>query len=332
MNDLCRDMNISKLHIVYSLIFLIVCASLSGCRKHKDETGVIGFNSDVTKALVSDIQDIKDDTNGISVFGLRVPAGGSGILQFNNRPLTYDSGSATGWSYTGNVEYWIPDNTYYFLALYPYSGADYSYDTAKKGVTFDYVSNYISNPQTGQKDVMYAYHKRKYVTGGDSSPVPLTLLHACASLTFRVRNVSTATVASISNIYLDSLYNHGTCKIDSTITWTPTGEVVDGNGVYHGKTLSNINIDSDTYYEMFDENILVVPQQVRNRPIVLHTTVLPAGAGAVSYTVNAKLMKSALVENWIAGKHYIYTLSITDNRIVFEVKVLDWIDDEITLE
>ena len=38
------------------------------------------------------------------------------------------------------------------------------------------------------------------------------------------------------------------------------------------------------------------------------------------------------IEQWQAGRKYIYTIEIADNRISFSAKVVPWVIDDITLE
>ena len=50
----------------------------------------------------------------------------------------------------------------------------------------------------------------------------------------------------------------------------------------------------------------------------------------VSVTFN--LASKGDVNNWRAGRKYIYNINIHDNRISFSVKVVPWIEDEIILD
>ena len=38
------------------------------------------------------------------------------------------------------------------------------------------------------------------------------------------------------------------------------------------------------------------------------------------------------IEQWQAGRKYIYTIEIADNRISFSAVVVPWVTDDVTLE
>lgn len=323
-------MNTNKLHILIFALAVAIMIPLSGCRKHNEEVSAIGFTSEVTKSFVNSVDDVKN-SSGISIFATRTPDEGEPTAVFNNRCLSFDSGSATGWSYDGSLEYWIPGSEYHFISIFPYDNSLSSYNVASKSISFVYESTYSSAPV----DLMYAYNHRTYLPDGDDSPVPVNLNHATSSLVFKVRNVSTSPV-SISNIYLSGLFKKGTCTVNaaaSSISWAvdPDTKVTTGD-VYTGKTdgLSNLPISTSTMYDMFKYKILAVPQQVSETDISISARIIPDGFTA--YDINGYLRSNASVQTWEPGKNYIYTISITDYKIAFDVEVLDWIEHEITLE
>ena len=52
----------------------------------------------------------------------------------------------------------------------------------------------------------------------------------------------------------------------------------------------------------------------------------------VDHRVPIDLVNKGDVNNWRAGRKYIYNINIHDNRISFSVKVVPWIEDEIILD
>lgn len=320
-----RDCTIMR-NLKYVICLISVFSILfSACKKTPKEDVGIGFNTDVaTKAMVTGVSVLQNDASGLSVYGMREPVSGTAVMVFDNSQLVYSSGE---WTY-GTVKYWIPDNTYYFISLYPYSLSDYTFSSGSITASFDYTST-LPADLTNQKDVMYAYHTRNFVSGGDGSAVPLDMAHACASVTFRIRNVSNTSVA-VSNIYLDGLYDNGTCTVGSSISWAQTGSVVSGSSTYPGVTnLTAIAVSASTYHNMFSDKILVVPQDVISS-IKLYFTVTPDDS-TPAYSRTAQLSLATAVTKWEAGKNYTYSVAITEDRIVFEVEVLDWVDDNVSL-
>src|SRR5574344_203467 len=143
-------------------LFSVISLLFSSCEKRTKYTDTIGFQTDVeTKAMIGNVSDIQNDANGLSVYGVRVDASSQTSLVFDNSQLKYES---SAWSY-GSVKYWIPDNTYYFVSIYPYSASDYTFSTSSKSASFNYESS-LPADLNNQKDILYAYHSRSFVSGG----------------------------------------------------------------------------------------------------------------------------------------------------------------------
>ncbi len=320
--------------IILILLTGILLYLLTSCKGEHPSDVSIGFTSELTpfdtKALVTNVTDLQT-SSGLSIYALRFPTGtGSPISTlFDNINLTY---SSPNWVYTG-LKYWIPGQTYKFISLYPYSASAYTYTPAESKVTTTYTSALTTNPN--QTDLMYSVNERLVTSTVSASPVPLNMKHATSSLTFKLRNVSVGNI-TVSNISLTGLYYQGSCTIANTATpctWSTTGAKEIGNTRYPGKTsgLSSLPINASTYYELFSERILVIPQQVQsNTDIKINLTVAPAGS--TQYTLNLSLSTSTTVTEWLPSKHYVYTISITESRILFDVEVLDWIEEEVTLK
>ena len=102
------------------LLAALAAASLLSCNKEEvaapsDKTA-IGFHSkDVwTKALVSGIDDLKNDEEGFVVYAHGTFDGTGESYNFK-RNVTWDG---AGWNYE-NLEYWLPTCSYDFHAYYP---------------------------------------------------------------------------------------------------------------------------------------------------------------------------------------------------------------------
>lgn len=304
-------------------LLILLSISLFSCTKKENDNSIY-FDSQLTKAIVSNVDHLK--ASGISIFGIRTPGGGDAYANFNNRHLSFSS----SWNYDGYIEYWIPGSTYNFFALFPYSADAYSFSLVNKTVTFDYTSALTAD----QRDVLYSTHSRTYVEDGDDSAVSLSMNHTTASLLFRVRNVSQTTI-SISAISLTGLYNNGTCTVGtSSVSWNTTGSILaaDDDDTYPGVNsgLTNLPASVDTYHNLFSSQILVVPQQVQHRSdIKLKLTVTPQVGDP--FNIVAELANTGAITSWVPNTNYTYTLSITEDRILFEETLNDWVEDEIEL-
>ncbi len=319
--------------IILILLTGIFLYLITSCKGERSSDVSIDFNSEITpfdtKALVTNVADLQ--SAGLSIFGLRYPSGGgSNLVVFQNTKLYYDPSSPTLWNYAGTKPYWIPGQTYKFIALFPYYATDYTYTPAGSKVTTSYTSALTAD----QTDLMYSVYQRSFVIGGDGSAVPLNMKHCTSSLTFKIRNVS-ANPISVSNISLKGLYYEGTCTIQNSTplcAWTTSGNKEGGTTRYPGKTsgLASLPVNASTYYELFSHRILVIPQQVQtNTDIKINLHISPNPGTAYDLILN---LSNAVVTEWIPSKHYVYTITITENRILFDVEVLDWIEDEVTLK
>lgn len=314
-----------KIHIKLSAFLLLLGIVVSGCGKEKGDSQ-IGFDAELTKAMVTDASQMY---GGISTFCVANETGGANsITMFDNTKLEYSS----GWNYEGDIKYWIPGYTFDFIALFPYSTTDYIVSANRETVSFYYVSTHPTDSST-VKDVLYSYHQRVYASAADAAPVPLEMKHTCALLTFKIRNSFTGPI-SISDISLSGLRYDGNCTIKSnasdTVSWA-LGSNTSGSDRYIGKTglnsLNNLPV-SNTFVDLFEYDILAVPQNVSS-DIHLNLKIHPQGGS--ENDISPSLSSVAAVPDWKPNKHYVYTITITEERIVFDITVLDWRDDNVSL-
>ena len=317
-----------------SLIGLIAAAAaFAGCSKVSgDDLMPIRFSgATVTKALVSDATGMQ---SRISLYGFEKEPGGQEAVIFGNVPLSYLS-SKSEWSYPGNIRYWIPDNRYTFIGLYPGEAEKYS----NTGMSISFSHTITPYSHGDQQDLMAGCHYREFTRGGDASAVVLPMRHLLSAVEFKIQNACTSGTLDISNISLTGLYTAGDCTLtpkpgesDFTATWSPTGEPTGEESTHYNgdKAISALAVGPANAQDAFQEMLLVIPQDTDLESIKFRMTVDPSTVTGPSdaYDKVLSIADATNITAWEPGKKYTYIASVSSERITFQILVHDWIEDE----
>lgn len=316
------------------LITALVAVLAIACAKSEANTAPAGepiaFRSEVrSRAIITDEADIR--AVGIGVFGTVAYAGDTASeLLFDNEHLMYDA--AKGWYYADPVRYWIPASLYKFVAIYPYAATDtacYTFDAATATLI---VADYEAGNADIDHDLMYAAHERDLALTTNRDAVPLVMHHAFAAVQFKIINGSGSTITALDGIALTGLQYKGSLTVASTDTavWTLSDERVasDDTATYggtfdmpEGGFEDNIRNPLPLYNK---DIITVLPQILRGQSVTLR---LCTNGATTPHEVDL----SDYTDKWEAGKKYVYTLTLTNDTIAFDVNVRDWIEDYIDL-
>lgn len=321
--------------------FVCACALLASCdRANEDpnpQSAEISFNSATiaSRAVITDdsfLQASCSTGEGIGVWGVVNNAINNNSLLIDNAKLTFD----TDWSYTP-TRHWIRNALHEFWAIYPYSDANCVLDAENGTLTRNNIT-LGTTTATNNVDYMCAFSSRDLTDPeATTDPVPLEMRHALSLLEFRFIN-ATNEVEGVSNIYLEGHLYSGAITFgeDGSLEGSTDGlvdVVVNCNsttapgGMFNGLcTASPIPKNLSKSYNLFENvgSVVVMPQQVEGKDIMLHLSV----AGHNATEVN--LGKFPVTE-WVSGKKYIYTLTLTPQTITGDVRVVDWIKDEVEL-
>ena len=312
-----------KFYIIAISLFTLV-----GCRDSVETPRhTIGFASQVNRSIVEGVEDLRNG-EGIKLFGTATLTSGDIIRLFDAEQLYFDT-DLYDWNYV-NTRYWAPQADHRFYALWPYdTNATFTDEDAK--VTINHTAD------ADGADLLYAVASRNLLYNEDYSTVSLSFRHACAALQFSIINASDAVVTNVSNIYLTGVQNKGTFTFDisGTSNWELDGSVVASTDrtTFGGDNLTNLAIDINTKHSLYAGGAVVVPpQEILNTEILLHLEIKKQGnaTAEVKDVMLGKLGASAPIE-WEAGKKYEYTLTVTENAIVSNVKVVPWIDHYVDL-
>lgn len=313
------------------LTIVLALSVLVGCDKPKPigDSRAISFASQYNRALVEDVEDLRQ--HELKLFGSYSLDGRTARL-FDAERLFYNT-ELPGWDYD-NTQFWISGATYRFCAVYPYVAPCEFNDNGEVEI-----SGYEGS--TGGPDVLYAVAKRDLAAGEDYSTVLLHFHHACAALQFNLINGSNQTLIDVRNIRLVGLQNKGNFlfNADGGALWSLDGSTIGANDATqhfagtcvlpNGGLPVNIGVKHSLY-----ENgaILVLPQYVYKTNVTLHLEYIKQGDSAYAIRdIELGKLGGTTPTEWKPGEKYEYNLTITDNTITTEVKVVDWVDNYVDL-
>lgn len=310
--------------VVLSLLVSVGCdrpAPIEGPRE-------ISFSSQYNRSLIENVEDLQKED--VKVFGSYTLDGNTAV-QFNGTRLYYDA-ELPGWNYD-DKQFWISKAVYNFYAIAPYEATECTFSAEDGTVT---INDYESG--SGLNDLLYAATTRDLTDNDDFSAVPLVFRHACAAVRFNLVNASNATVTDIRNIYIVGLQNKGdfTLKADGSASWVLDGSTVSDRNIFGGScTLptGGLPVNINTKYPLYDyETVLVLPQSIYKTPTTLHLEYVKQGDSEYAIrNIELGMLGGSTPTEWKAGEAYEYNMTITDNTITTEVKVVDWIEHNVEL-
>lgn len=338
-----------SIHHGITTVFIAVSALMTAsCGKTsipQDTAGGISFMTSVgTRAIVEDDAYLRD--GGLGIYAVMLPQPDNAELFFNNVHLEYSD--SEGWSYTP-PQYWISGYEYCFWAIHPYMESPQSIAATSGSLS---VTGYELTRENLRTDFMIGAAYRDQRQSVDLSPVPIVLGHAMASLDFRIRNGSGRTVKEINDLSFTGMkskcdmtmtaaseeFPHGTLSVSSDSYQIQTGQSPYSDELPMVLPEGGMPDDLTTYYTLYREGaFLAVPQRVAgggntSRNISLSFTVVYADGSSQYCEVNLSSNTTSETEYWEAGNKYTYNITLTEERITFEVTVIDWIDDIIPLD
>lgn len=316
------------------LIIVLMILVLSGCNDSKPIEGPrkIGFASQVdNRSFITGIEDLQKEE--LKLYGAYTLDGGTARV-FDAERLYYDA-TLPGWDYA-IPQYWIMNASYRFCAVSPYSLPRTSFDDESGVFTIDDYMGY-----TGGHDILYASAERDLKDNEDYSTVPLHFRHACACVQFNLINASSQVLKDVRNIRLVGLQNRGDFTFDSkgVAKWTFDGTTI-GDSDYDQPfggicTLPSggLPVNLNVKYPLYNEQVLLVlPQTVYKTATTLHLEYIKEGDAEYAIrNIELGWLGGTTPTEWKAGEKYEYNLTITDNTITAEVRVVDWIDHFVDL-
>lgn len=208
------------------LIGLTAAAMLASCSN--DETvemaqqKAISFSNAFVNNGTRSIKDPSFTTTSLNDFAVY------GFTQkgqiFNGEKVSKGGTASTGWSYD-NVQYWVPNNTYTFGAIAPYSvAANVSNVTLPTGAAKVGMEVAFTNKDADQVDLLHAAPTQiagTDVTASYTTPVSMTFNHQLSKVKFSFVNaVGEGYNVKVKDVKIKDAYKDGTLTVAATEnTW-----------------------------------------------------------------------------------------------------------------
>lgn len=308
-----------KFYAVAILMFVLV-----GCNEPVELPHYeIGFVSQVSRAIVESVEGLYNA--GIKIFGTAIPQEGETILLFDAENLSYND-ELEDWDYT-NTRYWVPQAKHHFCAVWPYA-TECSFSDTDSKITIEHESG------SNGADLLYTTATRNLAENEDYSAVSLSFHHACAALQFSIINASNADVSKVSEIYLVGVKNEGTFTfgVGEEANWELGNSVVNDYTTFGGKELTNLKVNINTKYSLYEGGaIVVLPQEIQGTNVKFHLKITKQDKSVEEKTVELGKLGGSTPTKWEAGKRYEYTLTVKENTIVSNVKVVPWVEHYVEL-
>lgn len=317
-------------NLVVLLMLILGCTACEN-EKPSPKKQAIGFATDVTRSLVGSNEELCQQE--LQLYGAYTLGGGVARV-FDAERLYYNTTESV-WDYD-NTQYWIMNATYRFCAVSPYS-TSCKFSDADGRVTIASYECYA-----GGDDLLYATAERDLAAGEDYSPVLLHFHHACAAVQFNIINASSQTLLDVRNIRLVGLQNVGIFSFTSAggdAMWTLDDSVVgesDAEQPFGGVCVlpeGGLPVNISVKHPLYELGALVVlPQKIYKTDVTLHLEYIKEGDGEYAVrNIELGWLGGMTPTEWKAGEKYEYNLTITDNTITAEVRIVDWIDHFVDL-
>ena len=366
-----KEMMMPVMALCASAVLAASCGKETPVDVRNDEAIGFAAPSVVTKTLIREASQMRE---GFSVFASRyvLDEASSAMTKhevfMNNLKVYFSDGE---WIYDGQPYYWSPDAYHKFFGVYPYHDASsdendlglvYEIDEERhalrvKGTGTDGAVHAGTEEKDGSivnicPDIVFATVGSIYHSVGDvHDKVVFDMEHACAALTFRIRNVSGKDIRSVQspaggNVAISGLYD--TAKLlyvsDDGPAWhdPEIGPAVNyglSDSPAHSLMLPAIRVGGTDSWKTNETRdwftAIVIPQDFS--ALEVKTSFVIEFDDSNSSTPEYDVTLSDIPVNtttaserytYLPGVHYIYSLEVTDTDITCDVRIVPWIEDE----
>ncbi len=195
---------------------------------------------------------------------------------------------------------------------------------------------------SNQFDLMYGHHTRNLDDPNEINPyrdVPLEMKHLFTAVQFNIVNLVSGDNPTLEYMYLNQIYKNGSAIITWSSSDDPSVEYdISKGGTTPIMTSGEKELGYNTTLNVFsgegavgpDGCLLLWPHDADQLADVSVSFTL-TGSSVIGSPGDLSL-NTQDITRWDAGKKYIYTFYIQDNRISFTVEIVDWIYDDIVIE
>ena len=196
--------------------------------------------------------------------------------------------------------------------------------------------------QDTQFDFCYAVHERSMSGQNPYRPVELQMQHLFAAIQFNIINLIPDRTITLTSLSVSGLSNNGSVVIrrDGTLGddmttdkgtgkpySSPTG-TLEYNKPHNAFAYQGATGDTTGDSKIGKDGCILVWPHDSDKLKNAQARIKTSWTGEKVFG----LFIEDRIEQWQAGRKYIYTIEIADNRISFSAKVVPWVTDDVTLE
>lgn len=333
--------------IIFSLLAVTALAACSKSEVAYDQPDAIGFQvvtGKMTKAAVAD--NVYPETLNMYVFAMtevdttpdeqteKTYAPNTTADYLKNaefKQVTTSSDNKKLWggwlNNAANPYYWPNVKKLYFAGVSKSGNVNNGAVPAYNNGTIT-IEGYQSGDGTsalGDNDLMW-FPTTEDSFGKGTASVPVVMKHACSWITIKMAGDQwTAGRYYITDIHIEGLTTKGDVALNAAADWTLSTDAADQNKTYSVFSDTGKALPKDATAEGFENivnNTIVLPEQVPGTLSITYHFESQAGE-EIEETVTGSL-KFKGEAAWVAGTHYIYTVTITASQILIAPTVETW--------
>ena len=222
---------------------------------------------------------------------------GDGELFMDRERVSFDG---TGWT-TGTAYLWPEDRQLRFFGYAPYGHNMYLEDDGSLTI-----EGYDTDGDSGElyiSDVTPMLDK-------DCGKVYIRFSLATSKVDFRVANgLNHVTSVKLEKIVLCGVYVSGSFDSSAEPRWKPSGEKTDI--VFYDSSATGISDDVDREPGFFGKTLNIIPQQSRPKVKVVYSF----QTADSNWLTGQENRTEELEAEWQPGRHYTYTLTLTEGIV-----------------
>ena len=319
------------------IISMMAVAALAACTKSEvafEQPDAIGFQvvtGKMTKAAVTD--NVYPEALNMYVFAMTETDGGAANTtadylknaEFAKVLVSNGQNLWGGWLNNAAYPYYWPNVKKLYFAGVSKSGNvnNGAVPTYNNGtITINGYQPGVGAAVLGDNDLMW-FPTTDESYGKGTVSVPVVMKHACSWITVKMAGDSKYT---ITDIHIEGLTTKGNVDLNTAADWTLSTDAADLNKTFSvysnatGKALSTTATAEG--FENTVNNTVVLPEQVPGTLSITYHFESQAGE-KIEETVTGSL-KFDGEATWVAGTHYIYTVTITASQILIAPTVETW--------
>lgn len=323
------------------IISMMAVAALAACSKSEvafEQPDAIGFQvvtGKMTKAAVAD--NVYPEALNMYVFAMTETDGGAANTtadylknaEFAKVLVSNGQNLWGGWLNNAAYPYYWPNVKKLYFAGVSKSGNvnNGAVPTYNNGtITINGYQPGVGAAVLGDNDLMW-FPTTDESYGKGTVSVPVVMKHACSWITVQMAGDEwTAGRYTITDIHIEGLTTKGNVDLNTAADWTLSTDAADLNKTFSvysnatGKALSTTATAEG--FENTVNNTVVLPEQVPGTLSITYHFESQAGE-KIEETVTGSL-KFDGEATWVAGTHYIYTVTITASQILIAPEVDGW--------